>query len=67
MAIIESGNIIEGSGTGTPLRVAGAPDETTFAGKAGVGALLIDTTNAVLYINTGTQAAPTWTKAGTQS
>jgi hypothetical protein len=31
------------------------------------GGLLIDTTNGVLYINTGTANAPTWTKVGTQS
>lgn len=31
------------------------------------GATLIDTTNGVHYINTGTAAAPTWTKTGTQS
>ena len=31
------------------------------------GALVSDTTNGVLYINTGTALAPTWTKVGTQS
>lgn len=31
------------------------------------GALLIDTENAKLYINTGTAVAPTWTVAGSQS
>jgi hypothetical protein len=31
------------------------------------GAILTDTTNGIAYINTGTQAAPTWTKTGTQS
>jgi len=31
------------------------------------GALLSDTTNGILYINTGTAAAPTWTKVGTQT
>lgn len=35
--------------------------------NAAAGALLIDTTNKELYINTGTQGAPTWTVAGTQS
>ena len=34
---------------------------------APVGAKLIDTTNAIDYINTGTALAPTWTKTGTQS
>lgn len=31
------------------------------------GATLTDTTNGVAYVNTGTAAAPTWTKVGTQS
>jgi hypothetical protein len=31
------------------------------------GALLVDTTNAKLYINTGTPASPTWTVVGTQT
>lgn len=31
------------------------------------GQLVVDTTNKVLYINTGTSVAPTWTKAGTQA
>lgn len=31
------------------------------------GALCIDTTNAKLYINTGTKASNTWTVVGTQT
>lgn len=31
------------------------------------GTLLTDTTNGIVYINTGTALAPTWTKVGTQS
>jgi hypothetical protein len=31
------------------------------------GAVLVDTTNGIHYINTGTAAAPTWTKTGTQT
>lgn len=66
MAINTSPNVIEGV-IGI-LRNAGAPtDGTTFAGKAAKGCLLVDTTNAILYINTGTQASPTWTKVGTQT
>jgi hypothetical protein len=62
------GRLIEGAGLGAPLQNAGAPvNGTTFAGIAAVGALLIDTTNAKLYINTGTQASPTWTVVGTQT
>ena len=49
-----------------------AVEETTpgvtadFRG-ASKGALVTDTTNGILYINTGTALAPTWTKVGTQS
>ncbi|MFT2016298.1 hypothetical protein ACMA1D_10710 [Streptomyces sp. 796.1] len=45
---------------------AGAPT-TQFNGVAPKGALCVDYTNAVLYINTGTKAAATWTKVGTQT
>lgn len=31
------------------------------------GSLLLDVTNKFLYIDTGTQGAPTWTKVGSQS
>lgn len=39
----------------------------TGRNQGGCGQLLIDSTNGVLYINTGTAPAPTWTKVGTQS
>jgi hypothetical protein len=41
----------------------------TFKGtdKSLPGTLLIDLTGLKLYINTGTQASPTWTIVGTQS
>ena len=39
----------------------------TGANQLGIGCLLIDYTNAFLYINTGTKASPTWIKVGTQS
>lgn len=32
-----------------------------------VGQLVTDTTNKIIYINTGTSTAPTWTKVGTQT
>lgn len=67
MALIDNSNPIEGV-VGI-LRVAGAPVDGTsgsFAGKAAKGCLLVDTTNAILYINTNTQASPTWTKVGVQ-
>lgn len=46
----------------------GAPSNGTsgtFAGAAGPGHLLLDITNAVMYINTNTLASPTWTAFGT--
>ena len=56
--------------TGTDPTVA--VEETTAGVTASFrgakkGALVTDTTNGVLYINTGTALAPTWTKVGTQS
>ena len=40
---------------------------TATARGMGKGVIATDTTNAILYINTGTAIAPTWTKVGTQS
>jgi hypothetical protein len=37
-----------------------------FRGQA-KGTLVVDTTNGLLYINTGTGYSPTWTKVGTQT
>lgn len=48
----------------TKQGVPGATDGTGFAGK---GSLCIDSTNGVLYINTGTATSPVWTKVGLQS
>lgn len=51
-----------------PFLNAGAPvNGTTLATVAEKGALLIDTTNAKLYINTNTKASPTWVVVGTQT
>ncbi len=56
--------------TGTAPTVAVA--ETTPGvdpAPAGVtpGGLVVDTTNKILYINTGSALAPTWTKVGAQT
>ena len=56
--------------TGTDPTVA--VEETTAGVTASFrgakkGALVTDTTNGVLYINTGTALAPTWTVVGSQS
>lgn len=62
--------VADNSLTGTSPTLAVA--ETTpgvdadFRG-AKKGALVTDTTNGILYINTGTALAPTWTKVGTQT
>ena len=65
MPIIEGagGSLSQGYG---PFRSAGVPT-TAFNGFALPGAQCIDTTNAKLYINTGTLASNTWTVAGLQT
>jgi hypothetical protein len=40
--------------------------DATYRGL-GAGAVVVDTTNKLLYINTGSALAPTWTKVGTQT
>lgn len=56
--------------TGTSPTVAVA-ETTPGVNAAGLGApkgaLMTDTTNGKLYINTGTALSPTWTVAGTQT
>lgn len=50
--------------------ISGAPTNGANGdggGWAGPGSLLVDATNAFLYINTNTKASPTWTKVGSQS
>lgn len=47
--------------------VDGAAPTGSFAGQAPAGALLIDTVNAKLYINTNTQLSPLWTAVGSQT
>jgi hypothetical protein len=53
--------------TGTVAVAETTPGVTATARGAAVGAQLTDTTNAKLYINTGTALAPTWTVVGSQS
>lgn len=56
------------TGTSPTLAIAETtPGVDVTARGAAAGALLIDTTNKKLYINTGTAASPTWTVAGTQT
>src|SRR5215510_8404817 len=56
--------------TGTQLTLAFAettPGVDATARSSPKGAQLIDTTNGILYMNTGSAGAPTWTKVGTQT
>ena len=62
--------VTNNSMTGTSPTAAIAettPGVTATALGALKGGQLIDTTNGIAYINTGTAAAPTWTKVGTQT
>lgn len=56
------------TGTAPTLAVAETTPGVGATGRgAPKGAELIDTTNGILYINTGSGLAPTWTKVGTQT
>lgn len=56
------------TGTSPTLAIAETtPGVDATARGAGKGALVIDTTNAKLYVNTGTALVPTWTVVGSQS
>jgi hypothetical protein len=53
------------TGTSPTLAIAETTAGVTATARgAAPGALLIDTTNKVLYMNTGTALAPTWTEVG---
>lgn len=63
-------NTGDAAGNLGPFQNAGAPTSGVSGTKFGVaapGALLVDTTNTKLYINTNTLASPTWTVVGTQT
>jgi hypothetical protein len=56
------------TGTAPTLAVVETTPGVNPTGQgAAIGATLTDTTNGLLYINTGTALAPTWTKVGTQT
>lgn len=59
-------NALEGTDPTVEVAETTAGVTADFRG-AKKGALVVDTTNGILYINTGTALAPTWTKVGTQS
>jgi hypothetical protein len=55
-------------GSSPDVAIAESVAGVTATGRgASKGAKLIDTTNGVDYINTGTALEPTWTKVGTQT
>lgn len=69
-ALLNTVVVADNSLTGTAPTLAVAkttPGVTATFRGAPVGALLTDTTNAILYQNTGTTSSPTWTKVGTES
>jgi len=62
--------VADNSLTGTTPTLAVAettPGVTADFRGASKGATVQDTTNGILYINTGTQLVPVWTKVGTQT
>lgn len=63
-------SVANNSLTGTAPTIAvveTTPGVTATHRGAPKGAKLVDTTNGIDYINTGTADAPTWTKVGTQT
>lgn len=55
------------TGTGTLSIATSTPGVDATRRGAPKGAMIRDTTNGKLYINTGTGTAPTWTVVGTQT
>lgn len=60
-------NSLTGGTTPTTDIAQTTPGVTADHRLAPKGAQVIDTTNGIAYINTGTALAPTWTKVGTQT
>jgi hypothetical protein len=55
-------------GTSPAVSVAQTTAGVAASGRGGgKGALLTDTSNGLIYVNTGTALSPTWTKVGTQT
>jgi hypothetical protein len=68
--VVPTITVADNSLTGTSPTVAVAettPGVTATGRGCAVGAKLIDTTNGIAYINTGTVYAPTWTYIGDQA
>ena len=64
-----TGNILPGDGIQRQIINAGAPGANAFAGQVALGGLLVDITNAKLYICTATNGTTTatWTVVGAQT
>lgn len=67
ITVVENAVLASGGGAVTLTVAESVAGVKASALGALKGALLVDTTNGLLYINTGTVAAPTWTKVGTQT
>lgn len=67
VALITVANNSLTGNTGTVAIAETTPGVNATARGAGIGAQLTDTTNGVLYINTGTALAPAWTVVGSQA
>jgi hypothetical protein len=60
-------NLLLGTGPPTIAIAETTPGVTATGRGMGKGKVGVDTTNGILYINTGTTTAPTLTKVGTQT
>lgn len=68
--LVSAITVVDNSMTGTSPTVAVAittPGVDATGLNAAKGQLLVDTTNAVLYQNTGTQVSPVWSKVGLET
>lgn len=68
MAVISGGQVQPPDGLQRHIVNAGAPGANAYAGQVALGGLLIDVTNAKLYICTATNGSTTatWTVVGSQ-
>ncbi len=70
VALIVGSSFLQSTGaasTGTVAVATTTPGVDAAFRDSAKGQLLVDTTNGILYINTGSAGAPTWTKVGTQT
>lgn len=65
--LVLADNSLTGGTTPTVTITETTPGVTATHRGAPKGAILVDTTNGVAYVNTGSISAPTWTVAGTQT